>query len=70
MPAAHKGQKRASNPLDLQMQIVDRHHAGATNKLRSLCKIIKYSLPLSPVQIWLVFINQNNAYGLCMDISL
>jgi hypothetical protein len=44
---ARGGQKRALDPLELELQMVASHHVGAGNQTLVLCKIIKYPEPLS-----------------------
>ena len=52
MCAAHvlsacRGQKRGSNPLGLELQMVGSHHVGSRNQTEVFLKISKHSPPLS-----------------------
>lgn len=44
---AQGGQKRASSPLELELQMVVSDHVGAGNRTSIFCKSSKYSEPLS-----------------------
>ena len=38
MPGAHTGQKRVSDPLELELQMSMSHHAGAENQICIHCR--------------------------------
>lgn len=38
MPGAHRAEKRALNPLALELQLVVRYHVGAGNETLVVCK--------------------------------
>ena len=40
---AHEGQKRASDPIELALQMVVSVHVGAWNRTQVLCKISQCS---------------------------
>jgi hypothetical protein len=39
--SANGGQKRASDPLELELKMAVSHHVGAENQIRVLCKSIQ-----------------------------
>ena len=38
MPAAHRLQRKVSEPLELELEMVVGHHVGARNQTQILCK--------------------------------
>ena len=51
VPGAFGGQKKASDPLELELWMFINHHIGVGNKTQVLCKRNKYSLLLSHLSI-------------------
>lgn len=54
MPGAHSGQKRASDALGLELQMVVTHHAILGIKSR-----VKSALNLRAISLWLVYFFHN-----------
>lgn len=44
MCSTHRGQKRASDPLELELWMVVSHHTGARNRAQVLCESSKCAL--------------------------
>ena len=49
VPGAHRGQKRASDTLELELQMVESHHVGVKNRSRQKQQVL---LTTEPAGVW------------------
>lgn len=69
----HGGQKRASDPPELELEMATSHHLGAVNPIRILCKNHSvFSTAESSLQPWLIFevINAYTWTHICIHVCI